>query len=350
MINARLQKILSTALEYGANDIFLTENKIPRIRVSGNLEKLNFEKITHKDVQEFWELCNCKSENNKDFDASINILNNRYRINLFHQFGELSAALRPIQTEIPELASLGLPDNMLKEWMQKNSGIIFVTGPTNSGKSTTLASCIQWINDNLKRHIVTIEDPIEYMFFSNESMIHQRQIGADTKNFATGLRSALRQSSDIIFLGEIRDSKTANVALQAAETGHLVITTIHSANTALTIERITNLFDPKERASALILLSSHLIGILCQKLIPNVENELFLAVEHLENKGAISKWIKNSAYSNINDFINKTDNPHNCSFLNYLVAATKSGVITPEIGRDASGKEQEFDRALRGIN
>ena len=160
--------------------------------------------------------------------------------------GRLGAVLRRIKTKVPSLEALGAPDWLLTRWGAREHGLILVTGPTGSGKSTTIASLLQWMNENLVRHVVTIEDPVEYQFTSNRCHFTQRQIGRDTSTFADGLRSALRQAPDVIFVGEIRDHETALTALQASETGHLVLSTMHSERVADTMERYLNLFPAED--------------------------------------------------------------------------------------------------------
>lgn len=349
-MNLKLLNIINKSLELEANDIFLSENQMARVRIESVIRELEHEPLNKVDIAEIWSLCNCDPSKVKDWDASITVEGHRFRVNLFKHYNELGVVLRPVKTQIADMPELGLPAKILQSWIKKQNGLVFVTGATGSGKSTSLASCIEWINKNQGRHIITIEDPIEYLFKSKSSLVHQRQVGSDTKNFHTGLRSALRQSPDVIFVGEIRDKETAMTCLQAAETGHLVLSTLHSANVIDTIERITNIFGNEDRESSLLLLSSLLIGVLCQQLIPATNGGLFLAVEHMENQGAMKTWIRESNYPSIKDFINRLENPQNCSFLNYLVAAAKAGAISEKIGIESSGNEQEFSRAFRGIS
>ena len=205
--------------------------------------------------------------------------------------GRLGAVLRRIKTSVPNLKTLGLPDWLLTRWGAREHGLILVTGPTGSGKSTTIASLLQWMNENLVRHVVTIEDPVEYQFTSKRCHFTQRQVGRDTGTFATGLRSALRQAPDVIFVGEIRDYETALTALQASETGHLVVSTLHSEKVADTMERYLNLFPAADEKHGVNLLANQLSGVLCQKLVQSADGGLHLLVEHVENAGAMRDWI-----------------------------------------------------------
>ena len=188
------------------------------------------------------------------------------------------------------------------------------------------------------------------MFTSKKSLFTQREVHTDTDSFARGLRSSLRQAPDVILLGEIRDPETAKIALQAAETGHLVLATLHSANVSETIERLTNLFPSQDRESQLQLLSNLLIGICCQLLLPAAYGGLHLVTEHLENSGVIRNYIRESRISEIVDFIGRGDNPNNKLFMNALVEAAQKGHLTNEEAASASGNESDFDRAMRGIS
>jgi twitching motility protein PilT len=232
--------------------------------------------------------------------------------------------------------------------MRRRYGLILITGPTGSGKSTTVASCLDWINHNFARHIVTLEDPIEYLFENERSLFSQREIRQDSKTFATGMRAALRQNPDILFLGEIRDAETAITALQAAETGHLVISTLHSSSVVETVDRLINLLGPGS-AGTLSLLASQLVGILSQHLLPRLGGGLFPALEYLQNEATTRRWILENKLTELHDHLHKANSPTNCSMLDYLVASTQQGFIDPVIARSACARPQDFDRAMRGI-
>lgn len=338
------------AFEAGATDLFLCEDQPPRLRVDGELGDTGDTPLDFATLDAFWKRCGLDPETDLERDVSYQVPGGkRLRANLYKSLGQLAAVLRPIKEDIPGFAELGLPTALFTTWLERRSGLILVTGPTGSGKSTSLASCLQWINQNHRRHIVTIEDPVEYLFHNDQSYFSQREIRSDTESFAVALRASLRQSPDVILLGEIRDEESALIALQAAETGHLVLATLHSAGVADTMERLNNLFSPGQRDSALTLLSTHLIGILCQQLLPRSDGGLFLAIEHLHNESAARKWIRERKYAEIIDLLNRGDSPNNCSFLRYLVAATQQGLLDPDIARSATPNPQDFDRHLRGI-
>ena len=346
-----IEALIKAAFENKASDIFISEGSVARMKVNGQLMIAGDGPVEKDDIVSFWKRCGADPEYDGDRDSSYVAHNGvRFRVNLHRHLGKLGAVLRQINTEIPDLETLGLPVDLLTRWVMAPAGIILITGPTGSGKSTTLASSLEWLNQNSAKHIVTIEDPIEYLFESKQSLFTQRKVHTDTDSFARGLRSSLRQAPDVILLGEIRDPETAQIALQAAETGHLVLATLHSANVSETVERLTNLFPSEERESQLQLLSNMLIGICCQILLPAASEGLFLLTEHVENTGVVRNYIRESRIPEIVDFIGRGDNPNNKLFMHALVEAAQNGNLTPEIAAAASGNESDFDRAMRGIS
>ncbi len=349
-MNSALTQLIRDAFSGNATDVFFVEGEPPRIRHDGDLAVLHAGPITHAALEEFWKDCGIDPATHPEADVSWKIPEgNRLRVNLYHTLGRLGAVLRPIRSHIPPLAELGLPADLLESWMEHRYGLILVTGPTGSGKSTTVASCLDWINRRRARHIVTLEDPIEFMFENELSFFSQREIRQDSETFATGLRAALRQSPDILFLGEIRDAETAITALHAAETGHLVISTLHSSSVVETLDRFSHLLS-SESSGALSLLASQLIGIISQQLLPRLGGGLFPALEYLQNEAATRRWILENKLTELQDHLHKANGPFNCSLLDYLVASTRQGFVDPEIARSACPRPQDFDRAMRGIS
>ena len=337
-----IDSLAAHAFDSGAIDLFLAEGENPRMRVDGEIHMISEEPIDFETMSSFWRRCDTNPDTELERDLSYQLPGGkRLRVNLYHALGNLAAVLRPIEENIPNFEQLGLPAHVLTPWVEKRSGLVLVTGPTGSGKSTTLASCLQWVNEHHRRHIITLEDPVEYLFKNELSYFSQREIRSDTDSFATALRSSLRQSPDIILLGEIRDEESALIALQAAETGHLVLATLHCSGVNDTIERLTHLFQPAHRESALRLLSMHLVGILSQQLLPAKNGGLFVAVEHLQNEGATRKWIRDQNYGELADLLNRGDSTSNCSFLRYLVAATEQGMLDQDVARSATPNPQD---------
>lgn len=348
-MNTPLTQLIRDAFADAATDVFFVEGQPPRLRSNGDVIELHPGPVTHEALAEFWKDCGINPDLQHEADISWQIPEgSRLRVNLYHTLGRLAAVLRPIRSRIPTIAELGLPADLLESWMQHRYGLILVTGPTGSGKSTSVAACLDWINRHYSRHVVTLEDPIEYLFENDRSFFSQREIRQDSETFATGLRSALRQSPDILFLGEIRDTETALTALHAAETGHLVISTLHSSSVVETIDRFTHLLT-KESEGALNLLATQLIGVISQQLLPRLGGGLFLALEYLQNEAATRRWIQESKLTEIQDHLRKGGSVTHCSLLDYLVAATQQGFVDAEVARSACPRPQDFDRAMRGI-
>ena len=345
-----LIQLIRDAFADVATDVFLLEDEAPRIRREGEVVVLHPGPVSRAAMVDFWQSCGIDPATHSEADISWQIPEGgRLRVNLYHTLGRLAAVLRPIRARIPPLAELGLPATLLESWMQRRFGLILVTGPTGSGKSTTVASCLDWINNHLARHIVTLEDPIEYLFENNLSYFSQREIRQDSATFASGLRAALRQSPDVLFLGEIRDPETAVTALHAAETGHLVISTLHSSSVVETLERFSHLLK-SETTGALNLLASQLVGIISQQLLPRLGGGLFPALEYLQNEAATRRWILDNKLTELQDLMQKSNGITNCSLLDYLVASTSQGFVDPEIARSVCPRPQDFDRAMRGIS
>ncbi len=346
-----LSALFQQARNQGATDVFLTEGGRPRLKLNGAVTELETSPVTREEMAAFWTHCGADPAETQDLDTSYAAASDyRLRVSLFRHCGLLGAALRPIKHQIPTLDSLGLPEHVLLPWLQRRSGLILVTGATGSGKSTTIASCLEWLNAHFQKHVVTIEDPIEYLFTSRYCLFSQREVGTDTVSFARGLRGALRQAPDIIFVGEIRDAETATIALQACETGHLVMATLHSADTVDTFERLNSIFPASERVGLQLLLSNQLIGILSQLLLPAAGGGLTLVTEHLENTGAIRPWIRAEKLPDIRDYIQREQSTVAKSFLRSLVEAVEQGRINADVAQNASSQPTDFLRALKGLS
>jgi pilus retraction protein PilT len=343
-------QVIRDAFSGGATDVFILADEPPRVRIEGDVTVLHPGPIPATEIEALWHACGVSPSNHHEADVSWQIPEGkRLRVNLYHSLGRLGAVLRPIRSEIPSLTALGLPAGLLENWMRRRFGLILVTGPTGSGKSTTVAACLDWINREMARHIVTLEDPIEYLFENDRSYFSQREIRQDSATFASALRASLRQSPDILFLGEIRDTETAITALHAAETGHLVISTLHSSSVVETLDRFSHLIRD-ESSGALNLLASQLVGIVSQQLLPRLGGGLFPALEYLQNEAATRRWILENKLPELQDHLHKSGSPHNCSLLDYLVASTRQGFIGADTARSACPRQQDFDRAMRGIS
>jgi pilus retraction protein PilT len=333
-----------------ATDVFMMEDEAPRFRRDGDLMILHPGPIPRCAMEELWSACGVNPDNQREADISWQIADGiRLRVNLYHSLDRLAAVMRPIRRDIPGLGELGLPAELLQSWVSRRYGLVLISGPTGSGKSTTVASCLDWLNHHSARHIVTLEDPIEYLFENDLALFSQREIHRDSESFATGLRTALRQSPDVIFLGEIRDAESAMTALHAAETGHLVISTLHSSSVVETIDRFSNLLT-SQTAVGLSLLAGQLVGIISQQLLPRPDGGLFAALEYFQNEAVTRRWILEGRTPELQDHLQKNRSGMNCSLLNHLVAATQQGFIDADIARSACARPQDFDRAMRGIS
>jgi len=270
---ATIEEILTVAKEAGASDVHLTVGIPPKMRVNGNLVTMDFPKMLPADTLDvilsiMTESQRERYEEKGEYDMSYAVPNvARYRVNAFKQRGSAALAFRVVATEIPSPEKLGVPTSVV-DLYQRKRGLILVTGPTGSGKSTTLAAIIDKVNSNRDAHIITLEDPIEYLHQHKMSMVNQREIGLDTENYANALRAALREDPDVILVGEMRDFETISVAITAAETGHLVLSTLHTIGAASTIDRVIDVFPPHQQQQIRVQLSNVLEAVISQQLIP----------------------------------------------------------------------------------
>jgi twitching motility protein PilT len=271
---SRIEDILREAKEKGASDVHITVGLPPKMRLNGNLIAMeNYEKMMPADTQQIAnEVMNDKQreklEENGQHDMSFSIPGvGRYRLNIFRQRGSIAMAFRVVATEIPSADSLGIPDTVM-ELYKKKRGLVLVTGPTGSGKSTTLASIIDMINNNREAHVITLEDPIEFTYQHRMSIVNQREIGTDSNSYANALRAALREDPDVILVGEMRDLETISTAITAAETGHLVLSTVHTIGASNTVDRLIDVFPPHQQQQIRIQLAGVVEAIISQQLIP----------------------------------------------------------------------------------
>lgn len=292
------KKLLEKAHQLGASDVHLSSGKPPLFRIHGELKTTEGPVITEDMLADALRLA-LNSEAQEAFrrdgeaDTAFELEGIcRWRINAFKQRGQTAMACRRIPLSPPSLDQLRLPD-ILGQLAMRNQGLVLVTGPTGCGKSTTLAAMIHHINTHQARHIVTLEDPIEYIHQSRQSLIHQREVGSDTASFAQGLRAALRQDPDVILLGEMRDLETIRTALTAAETGHLVLATLHTPNAPQSIDRIVDVFPPGQQEYIRLQLAGVLAAVIAQRLLPSADGQKRVACfEILLNTPAVANLIR----------------------------------------------------------
>jgi twitching motility protein PilT len=292
-----IKKLLKSVMAFKSSDLHLVVGSEPQIRIDKELRALNLPVLSHKDVEEMaYSLIEDKQkkefEENNELDFSFELKDiGRFRANYYRTIYGIGCAFRMIPIEIPTLEEYGNPP-IFKELVKKEKGLILVTGPTGSGKSTTLASMLHEINLTERRHIITIEDPVEFVHTNNKSLFSQRDVGSNTKSFATALKYALRQDPDVILIGEMRDAETIGAALTAAETGHLVFGTLHTNSAPSTVNRIIDVFDGEQQAQVRAQLASSLVAVISQTLIPRIGGGKAATQEIMISNPAISNLIR----------------------------------------------------------
>ncbi len=271
-----LAELFKTTVEQGGSDLHITVGVPPTIRKNGRLVRMQDKAVDAREAEEFVKQILTEKQMDElvkkgqvDLSFSLDGIG-RFRINAFRQRGSYGAAVRLVNSSVKTIAELGLP-NVVTELARKTKGLILVTGPTGSGKSTTLASIINQINEERDCHILTLEDPIEYLHRHKKSIVNQREIGNDSVSYAAALKAALREDPDVILVGEMRDIDTISIAITAAETGHLVLSTLHTTGAASTIDRIIDVFTPHQQQQIRIQLSVILQGVISQQLLPRID-------------------------------------------------------------------------------
>ena len=293
-----LNSLLKTMVERGGTDLHVTTNSEPQIRIDGTLHKLDHDAFSPSETKQLvysilTDTQKHRLEEDLEIDFSFGIKNlSRFRCNVFHQRGAVAAAFRMIPHEIRSFRELGLP-MVIEKLCEKPRGLVLVTGPTGSGKTTTLAAMLDKINRERREHIVTIEDPIEYLHAHQNCIVNQRELTVDTFSFHNALRSALRQDPDVVLVGEMRDHETVDAALRIAETGHLTLATLHTNSAAQTINRIIDIFPAHQQGQVRVQLSFVIEGIICQSLLPRLSGRgRTVAMEILLPNAAIRNLIR----------------------------------------------------------
>jgi len=327
------------AIEQNASDLHLAAGSIPALRIGGDLIKLNHEVIDDDDLgQAIFALIDKKTkekfERHRELDFSQDFFGSRFRINLHYQEGKIGLTARLVPKIIPSPAELNFDDVIYKLTHLKD-GLIIVTGPSGSGKSTTMACMINIINKERRAHIITIEDPIEYLFEEEQSIIEQRELGHDTHSFAEALKYALRQDPNIIMLGEMRDVETISAVLTAAETGHLVISTLHTSTAAETISRIVDVFPSHQQQQILNQLASTLRAVIAQQLLPKVGGGRVAAREIMIHNSAIANLIRRNQMGQLYSVIQTSQKDGMTTMNKAIDKLVKSHLISEDIARNS---------------
>jgi twitching motility protein PilT len=342
--------------ELGGSDLHCKVGSPPRVRIDGRLRKLQSPNLTPADttymVNEVLrgDLVDAfQKKNEADFAYSVPGVG-RFRVNAFRSRGSVGLVFRRVSVGAIPLDDLGLPP-VLSALAMEPRGLVLVTGPTGSGKTTTLAGMIDHVNNNREVHVVTIEDPIEVLHFDKLSMINQREVRVDTDDFASALRAAMRQDPDVILVGEMRDTETVKAALAASETGHFVMSTLHTTDAAETINRVIDFFPPHEQKQIRLSLAAALRGIICQRLVPRADGQgRCVAMEICINTGRIADAISDAdKTASIEELIKEGAYYGMQSFDQHLVALIRDGVITLEAAMQASTNPHDLTVELRRL-
>lgn len=352
-LNYELGDLLKTVVKRNASDLHLKVESPPTLRLDGELVPIGEEPLGAEDCENL--ILNILDENQKnalregrEIDLAYSIPEGRFRVNIFLQRRMISAAFRQLYLKIPAMEELNLPP-VLKKMAEYNNGLILVTGPAGCGKSTTLASIIDYINQRKKVHIITLEDPIEFIYKDNLSMITQREIGSDSSSFAQGLRQALRQDPNVILIGEMRDPETIMTAVIAAETGHLVLSTLHTPNAVQAIDRIIDVFSGEQQKQFRLLLSNTLRGIISQKLLAGRDIPARIpAVEVMVVTPTISSLILEGLTNDIYQYIVQGELDGMITFTDSLKILYDKGYISKEEALYHADRPNELRLKIEG--
>ncbi len=348
-----LDDLLRYTAEQGASDLHLSVGLPPMIRMDGKLIPTDYMPLTPRDTQRLvYDILNNEQiqwfEKTKELDFSYGVKDiGRFRVNVYRQRGSIGAAMRAIPSKVPSMEELGLP-LILKDLALKHSGLILVTGPTGSGKSTTIATMIDHINNCRNCHIMTIEDPIEYLHSHKKSMINQRELNSDTDSFENALRAVLREDPDVILIGEMRDLETIASALTLAETGHLVFGTLHTRNAPQTIDRVVDVFPAHQQDQIKVQLSNTIEAVIAQQLIPKLGGGRFAAVEIMIANPAIRNLIREGKTYQIYSIMETGGQQGMRTMDRILAEAHRAGLISYEEALSRAIDQENFARLLNG--
>ncbi|ABB44529.1 Pilus retraction protein PilT [Sulfurimonas denitrificans DSM 1251] len=350
-----IKELLKSVLHFESSDLHLVAGSKPQIRIDKALKPLNLHVLSAKEIEDMaYALIEDKQkkifEDKNELDFSFELENiGRFRANYYRTIRGIACAFRTIPVDVPPLEKFN-NNPIFKELIKRERGLILVTGPTGSGKSTTLASMLHEINLTENKHIITIEDPVEFVHTNINSIFSQREIGSNTSSFATALKFALRQDPDVILVGEMRDKETISAALTAAETGHIVFGTLHTNSAPSTINRIIDVFDAKEQAQVRAQLASSLISVISQSLIPRVSGGIIATQEILIANTAIQNLIREDKVHQIYSQMQLNQNEtHMTTQTDQLTTLLRKGIISKESAIKASNRPEELIRIIHNL-
>ncbi len=355
-----IEDLMEAVVQKGGSDIHISCGLPPYLRVGGHLQPTEYEPLTAEEVQRlvFSMLNNTQRktlEQTWELDCSYGVRGiGRFRVNVYKDRGTYACAMRALSAEIPNIDKLGMPD-IVKEMARIPRGLVLVTGPTGSGKSTTLASMLDMINRERAEHILTIEDPIEYVYTPVKSIIHQRQLGEDTKSFANALKAAMREDPDIILIGELRDLETIQLAITASETGHLVFGTLHTSSASQTVDRMVDVFPPEQQQQIRVQLSNSLRAVFSQTLAPRLNAKpgqfnRVLVQEIMVVTPAISNLIREGKTAQIYSAIQTGSKMGMRTLERRLADLFDEGLISFEVAMSKTSRPEELQRLIGTVS
>ncbi len=352
-----IEALLREMTSRGASDLHIRVGAQPAFRINGELYRLQTERILPEQMEQFLlDIMNRSQkqrfEESLELDFAVGVRSvGRFRINAYRQRGTPSLAIRAIVGVVPNFELLGLPE-VIRDLALKKRGLILVTGTTGSGKSTSLASMVDHINEHTSSNIITIEDPIEFLFKDKKSIISQREIGGDTGNFANALRAAFRQDPDVILLGEIRDAETMSIALSAADTGHLVMSTLHTMNAVETINRIISFYPPHQHQQVRLMLSNTLVAVICLRLLPTKDGKGRVpACEILVNNANVRELLTQPESTHLIDAAIREGYTQygSQSFDQSILRLHQDDLITYDVARRNATNPDDSELRIRGV-
>lgn len=349
----KIDELLKFSVEQGASDLHLSTGSIPMIRVNGVMKKLNLPLMTQNLMDDYARFVMVDKQHDRfqermEIDFSYKLENvARFRVNFFQQILGTSAVFRVIPAKVKSFEDLGLPGQVLKDLAMRDRGLVLLTGPTGSGKSTTLATMVDHINEYKNVHIITIEDPIEFFHSSRNCLINQRELGSTTASFSNALRSALREDPDVILIGEMRDLETIQLALTAAETGHLVLATLHTPNATKTVDRVIDIFPSEQKSQVRSMLAESLEAVVAQRLLQTRDGKSrIVATEMLIANTAVRNLIREDKIFQLPNVIQSGGKQGMHSLDSDLLRLVREGKITRDAAEQIAENPKQFDTEL----
>lgn len=348
-----VSEILNESVERGASDIFLVVGQPVSYKIEGIITKRDDARLmpadTEKMITEIYEnaqrsMSHFMQTGDDDFSLSVASLG-RFRCNVFRQRGTLSAVLRVVNFDLPDYRQMRIPDTVM-DFANLKKGLVLVTGAAGSGKSTTISYIIDRINETRNCHILTLEDPIEFLHRHKKSIVSQREVNIDTESYATALRAAMRQSPDVILVGEMRDYETMDIAMTAAETGHLVLSTLHTIGAANTIDRVIDVFPATQQQQIRVQLSMVLQAVVSQQLLPSVSGELVPVFEIMKANSAIKTMIRDNKVHQIDSVIYASGREGMCSMDSSILQLYTEGIIDKQTALNYASNQDLIKRGL----